>query len=399
MNNISIKTSSYIFDGKIANFLQSDDRVFVSPRGTYINRGVLFETQHSELKSILGEMKFDADAYIESDIKPFIVFAKHFKDTPKTDSTIDIPCEMIHIDSNNRITHFYLSASKAGLLSDTPSEFTYPKTIEIVSEESREEFCEKIEIATKKIANSDLEKVVLARQIKMKSDSDFDSRLIISELISTQPGCYVYSVDNFIGASPELLVEKFSRTISLLPMAGTRKRHAHVGDDDIDVADLQTNAKDLSEHAFLIENILEKLNGVAYDIAASASPKVIRLPHVSHLVTPINASVASDVDLFQLIDLLHPTPAVGGTPLNSALETIDALENFDREVYGAPVGWVDSSGDGQCAIALRCAKIEDNVATLFAGVGIVLESDPEDEFNETQAKFGPMRDALLNIVR
>lgn len=148
-------------------------------------------------------------------------------------------------------------------------------------------------------------------------------------------------------------------------MAGTRKRHAHVGDDDIDVADLQTNTKDLSEHAFLIENILEKLNGVAYDIAASSSPKVIRLPHVSHLVTPINASVASDVDLFQLIDLLHPTPAVGGTPLDLALETIDALENFDREVYGAPVVRLDSCWRWPMCDCFTFAKIEENVATLL----------------------------------
>lgn len=395
IDNINIQSTSYMFNSKMSEFLKPDDRIFISGRGTYINRGVISQIEQSVAIELLNDLSSNIE--IDSDVKPFVIFAKQFNDNCDVPIMISFPKEIIHIDTNNRVTHFVLEpvASEA----DATIELHYPHSIEIISEESREIFCDKIGNATKKIANTDLEKVVLARQIKMRSDVAFDSRLIVSELIDSQPESYIYSIDSFVGASPELLVEKFSRTISLLPMAGTRKRHARVGDDDIDVADLQTNTKDLSEHAYLIENILTKLSSVAYDIAASPSPKVVRLPHVSHLTTPISASVKNDVDLFQLVNLLHPTPAVGGTPLNLALETIDELENFDREIYGAPVGWVDANGDGQCAIALRCAKIEGKVATLYAGVGVVLESVPEDEFDETKAKFGSMRDALLNIVR
>ena len=374
----------------MTSFLHSSDKVFISSRGTFINRGNIGSISHDEIHDFLVDVAINTEN--TSDIKPFIIFANKFIAEAKV--MVDIPRDMIHIDSNNRVTHFVLGEENI----ENGQDCEYPHSIEIISEESRKVFCEKIELATKKIANSDLEKVVLARQIKMRADVDFDPRLIITELIDSQPGSYIFSVNSFIGASPELLVEKFSRTISLLPMAGTRKRHARAGDDDIDVADLQTNAKDLSEHAFLIENILSKLKDVAYDIAASPSPKVIRLPHVSHLTTPISASVTNDVDLLKLVNLLHPTPAVGGTPLNLALDTISELENFDREIYGAPVGWIDSNGDGQCAIALRCAKLDGKIATLYAGVGVVLESHPENEFDETQAKFGPMRDALLNIV-
>lgn len=379
-----------MFTGDMTSFLHSSDKVFISSRGTFINRGNIGSISQDEIHDFLVDVAINTEN--TSDIKPFIIFANKF--IAEAMAMVDIPRDMIHIDSNNRVTHFVLGEENI----ENGQDCEYPHSIEIISEESRKVFCEKIELATKKIANSDLEKVVLARQIKMRADVDFDPRLIITELIDSQPGSYIFSVNSFIGASPELLVEKFSRTISLLPMAGTRKRHARAGDDDIDVADLQTNAKDLSEHAFLIENILSKLKDVAYDIAASPSPKVIRLPHVSHLTTPISASVTNDVDLLKLVNLLHPTPAVGGTPLNLALDTISELENFDREIYGAPVGWIDSNGDGQCAIALRCAKLDGKIATLYAGVGVVLESDPENEFDETQAKFGPMRDALLNIV-
>jgi isochorismate synthase len=397
---MNITVNSYMFKSDMTKFLQSDDRIFISSRGTYINRGTNGSIEQNEIHDYLAEI--EKHLVSTSDIKPFIIFANHFNS--EKNIAIEIPKEIIHIDTNNRVTHFILNTDISELdfaqnSKDTNEQLVYPQSIEIISEESREVFCKKISQATKKIANSDLEKVVIARQLKMRADVNFDTRLIISELIDSQPQSYVFSIGSFIGASPELLVEKFSRTISLLPMAGTRKRHARIGDDDIDVADLQTNAKDLSEHAFLVENILTKLKDVAYDIAASEVPKVIRLPHVSHLTTPISATVDNETNLLNLVELLHPTPAVGGTPLNLALEAINELESFDREVYGAPVGWIDSNGDGQCAIALRCAKLDGKLATLFAGVGVVLESEPEKEFDETQAKFGPMRDALLNIVK
>lgn len=401
-SSINFSSSSYMFNGNLSNFLEPSDRIFISTRGIYINRGGSQIVTQNDIGKTLTKLETlinSEETNISFDVKPFFIFSKDFDSNSSTKVEVLLPDEMIHIDPNNRVTHFIISKAESDTEQITNDILLYPHSIEIISEESREDFCDKVEQATKKIANSDLEKVVIARQINMRSDVNFDTRLVVAQLIDSQPQSYIYSINNFVGASPELLVEKFSRTISLLPMAGTRKRHARTSDDDVDVSDLQTNSKDLAEHAFLVDNILSKLSTVAYDIAASPTPKVLRLPHVSHLTTPISATLFKHVDLLQLVNLLHPTPAVGGTPLDLALDTIDELENFDREIYGAPVGWIDSEGNGQCAIAIRCAKIVGNVATLFAGVGIVLESNAESEFDESQAKFGPMRDALLNIVR
>ena len=342
LDNLNVETISYMFDQTMEDFLQIDDRIFISSRGTYINRGLIDHVDHNKAKNALLEisLKLQLGSELGTDIKPFIVFAKGFNSKPDSPIMVDFPREMIHIDVNNRVTHFSLNSDNFSTQNtDEDNVFLYPHSIKIISEESREIFCDKVNKATKKIANTELEKVVLARQIKMKADVSFDPRLIVSELIDSQPESYIFSINSFVGATPELLIEKFSRTISLLPMAGTRKRHARIDDDDNDVANLQTNSKDLSEHAFLIENILSKLSTIAYDIAASSTPRVIRLPHVSHLTTPISASVSNDVDLLKLVNLLHPTPAVGGTPLDLALDTIRELRLHPRATDPGRCRW------------------------------------------------------------
>jgi menaquinone-specific isochorismate synthase len=209
----------------------------------------------------------------------------------------------------------------------------------------------------------------------------------------------VYSVDGYVGASPELLVEKFSQSMKCLPMAGTRRRHARVDEDDADIADLATNIKDRNEHRAVIDDILANLKSIARDVTASDVPHVVRLPHVSHLTTSVTGTVSVETSLLDLVGVLHPTPAVAGTPTKRALELITDIEDFNRGNYGAPVGWLNASGDGQSAIALRCARIEGSHARLFAGVGIVAGSDPESEWEETKAKFSVMRDALMNITQ
>lgn len=258
---------------------------------------------------------------------------------------------------------------------------------------------EKVRTILKHIEVGEVTKVVLARQLFVSADVPIDLRLLVTQLMDTQPESFVYSVNGFVGASPELLVEKFSRAIRCLPMAGTRRRHARIDDDDADIADLQTNVKDRAEHSVVIDDIVKKLGDIANNVSASNVPHVVRLPHVAHLATSVTATADIHTDLMEFVDALHPTPAVAGTPTLRAMEIITDVEGFSRDNYGAPVGWINASGDGQCAIALRCARVQGAHAQLFAGVGIVAGSDPLAEWNETQAKFGVMRDALLNITQ
>lgn len=377
---------------ELSKFIRNDDSIFISARGIYINRGYLETCSSNGIHQELSNAK----GTLVNDQRPFIVFSKEFTDKG-IPQQLRFPAEMIHIDSNNWVTHFVFDGNLPS--ADNDAEIEHPHHIEMVSPESKDQFVDKVRLILKNIEAGVVQKVVIARKLNVTADINIDSRLLVSELVKSQPESYIFSINKFVGASPELLVEKFSRSIRSLPMAGTRRRHARTDVDDADIADLQTNSKDRKEHLVVVEDIVRKLESISDNVTSSSTPHVVRLPHVSHLTTSISANASSEIDFLSIVDILHPTPAVAGTPLNQALEIINDIEGFDREIYGAPVGWFDSSGDGQCAIALRCAKIEENKATLFAGVGIVEESNPEAEWDETQAKFGVMRDSLMNIAQ
>lgn len=394
------EVKNYMLEDKLTSILDKDDNLFVSPKGIFICKGILDTFKPQDIVSVLESLKGE----LTNDIKPFALFGLPFTRNSSSATLFDqvaLPKEMIHVDEHNWVTHFYISDN----LNDRSTQqnknqaIEHPHQIEIMSPESKDQFIDKIEIALKNIETDNIKKVVIARQLNVFADIEIDSRLLIKELIDSQPGSFIFSYKNFIGASPELLVEKFGETLRCLPMAGTRKRHARQDDDDLDIADLQTNSKDNIEHKVVVEDILEKLKKFSKNINYSKTPHVVRLPHVSHLATSISATSNQNTTLLDLVVGLHPTPAVAGTPTDTAIDLVDQIEGFDRGLYGAPVGWVNSLGDGQCAIALRCAKIDGKKAQLFAGVGIIQGSVPESEWNETQAKFGVIRDAMMNIAQ
>lgn len=385
-------------ENRLCDILSIDDKVFISSRGTFITRGVCTQVERREVREVLQQYTTQ-----QFDQKPFIVFSEVFDprfDEQDQPGMIDIPREMIHISPTRWVTRYVLSEEEspaAGL--KTFRAPIAPHHIELSSPETREQFAEKVTSILKYIEAGEIEKAVLARQLSVTADIEIDARLVIEELIDSQPESFIYSINGFVGASPELLVEKFSQSIRSLPMAGTRKRHARIDDDDASIADLQTHHKDKSEHAVVVDDIVAKLTETVDEVSASDTPHVVRLPHVAHLATEITARSNEALTLFDLVHVLHPTPAIAGTPTQSALDIISDIEDFTRGTYSAPVGWMDSSGDGQCAIALRCAHLQGKHAQLFAGVGIVEGSDPASEWDETQAKFGVMRDALVNITQ
>lgn len=394
MSSYTCESTLYQFSSNLDSFLKIDDRVFISSHGTFISRGTIAKVGQLELAGILSDLKSP-----DTQRQPFVVFAEDFDSV--NNRLIDLPSEMIFIDNNDWVTHFLISADNSSpqISAIDTSRAENPHYIEMMSPESKDQFIDKVQTVLKHIEAGQVEKVVIARQLNVTADIDIDTRLLIAELIKAQPSSYVFCIDGFIGASPELLVEKFSRSIKSLPMAGTRRRHARIDEDDAEIADLINSTKDLNEHRVVVENIVANLEAVTDNVHSATAPHVERFPHVAHLATSITATAKDNTNLFDIIDAIHPTPAVAGTPTSAALQIIRDIEDFDRKIYGAPVGWIDSNGDGQCAVALRCAYVDGNMAHLFAGVGIVHGSDPELEYDETQVKFGTIRDALMNITQ
>ena len=243
------------------------------------------------------------------------------------------------------------------------------------------------------IGRGALEKVVLAREVYVEADRDFDRAAVLSLLLRTQPGCTVYAHGSFVGATPELLVARSGADIVSRPMAGSIP--AGFDADDAAVRGLLASAKEGREHAILVEAVRDGLSPFTTGVSVGP-PEAVRLPSVTHLATTVAATLSDPATTaLDLAVALHPTPAVGGTPRTAAVDAIRGIESFERGRYGGPVGWVSADGDGEFAVALRCALIEGSCAYLYAGAGIVAGSDPDAEWAETQAKLEPMMRVLV----
>lgn len=245
------------------------------------------------------------------------------------------------------------------------------------------------------IEQGTISKAVLAREVIVEADAPFAIHRILARLRATQGGCFVYGINGFVGASPELLVRRSGLEVESSPMAGTAPRGATASDDDAAVDALQHSDKNAREHQVVVDAVRDALAPHCQTLHVPDQPDVVRLPTVSHLVTNVRGTLHSSVSALDLARALHPTPAVNGTPSDAARDLISRVEQFDRGTYGGPTGWVDANGDGAFAVALRCARIDDTTAHLFAGAGIVAGSDPHLEWAETQAKLEPMLRALV----
>lgn len=251
------------------------------------------------------------------------------------------------------------------------------------------------------IAAGEVSKVVLARDIAGSVPSDADLRRLARALASGYPDCWTFAVDGLIGASPETLVTVSGGTVTARVLAGTTPRGANADADTAASLALATSAKDQDEHLYAVQSVLAALRPHTSALAASEQPFTLKLPNVFHLATDVEGELSGHASALDLVAALHPTAAVAGTPTDAALAVIRRLEPFDRGRYAGPVGWVDSRGDGEWAIALRCAQFDlaggdaDGIPLrAHAGAGIVAGSDPEAELLETRVKFRPIVDAL-----
>jgi menaquinone-specific isochorismate synthase len=251
-----------------------------------------------------------------------------------------------------------------------------------------------VAMAVARIKAGELGKVVLARDLNATAPQPIDIRVVLRRLAARYPDCYTYTCDGLTGATPELLIRRDGTRITSLVLAGTAPRGSTVVQDEAIAAALLASKKDTAEHAYTVESVREVLAPLCDRLDIDRTPWLLTLANVRHLATDVSGTLAGDTSALAVAAALHPTAAVGGTPTAVAMELIRELEGMDRGRYAGPVGWVDSRGNGEWGIALRCAEVTGATARLFAGCGIVAGSDPVAELGETQAKFRPMQDAL-----
>jgi menaquinone-specific isochorismate synthase len=249
-----------------------------------------------------------------------------------------------------------------------------------------------------RIRSGELGKVVLARDLYATAPEPFDTRLVLRRLAARYPDCYTFSCDGLTGATPELLIRRDGRQITSLVLAGTAPRGGTAEQDLTFGAGLLASAKNQSEHVYAVDSVRDVLAPLCEQLDIEPGPSLLRLANVQHLATAVRGvltpAAAADRSALALAAAQHPTAAVGGTPTGVAMDLIRELEGMDRGRYAGPVGWVDGRGNGVWGIALRCALLSGPSARLFAGCGIVADSDPAAELAEAQAKFRVMQDAL-----
>ena len=249
-----------------------------------------------------------------------------------------------------------------------------------------------------RIRSGELGKVVLARDLYATAPEPFDTRLVLRRLAARYPDCYTFSCDGLTGATPELLIRRDGRQITSLVLAGTAPRGGTAEQDQTFGAGLLASAKNQSEHVYAVDSVRDVLAPLCEQLDIEPGPSLLRLANVQHLATAVRGvltpAAAADRSALALAAAQHPTAAVGGTPTGVAMDLIRELEGMDRGRYAGPVGWVDGRGNGVWGIALRCALLSGPSARLFAGCGIVADSDPAAELAEAQSKFRVMQDAL-----
>lgn len=245
-----------------------------------------------------------------------------------------------------------------------------------------------------------LDKVVLARTLELTAAEPVDPAVVLRALAGSDPLAYLFATDlpdggTLVGASPELVVSRTGRTVALHPLAGSAARSPDPAVDAARAAALGRSAKDLREHALVVDAVVEALRPLCRGLDVPAAPSVVGTARMWHLGTRITGELADPaVTALTVAEALHPTPAVCGLPRDAARQAIAELEPFDRGFYSGLVGWVDAAGDGEWALSLRCAEVRGRELRLFAGAGIVSASEPAAELAETRAKFRTLLDAL-----
>jgi menaquinone-specific isochorismate synthase len=274
----------------------------------------------------------------------------------------------------------------------SPGEFTYSD-----GSISTDAWKDRVAQAIIRIEKTGVDKVVLARDLVATTSADIDARPILKKLAAEYPSTWTFAVDGLVGATPELLLRLSKGMVTSRVLAGTIPKTGEDAKDLALAASLARSSKDLEEHEYAVRSVADALEPFCSSTNVPESPYVLHLANVMHLATDVTGALIKSkqrVDAFSLLNSLHPSAAVCGTPRNIAFDIIDEIEGMNRGRYAGPVGWIDASGDGELGIALRTGQISGNEIRIYAGCGIVAGSNPEKELEESAAKMIPMRSAL-----
>ena len=385
-----------------ADLLSSNSSAFIYEHQGLIGWGEALRLEASGPNRILDLDQLWRDTVIDAEISNEVNLAGSglisfgsiaFSASSPTTSVLVIPRVVIgKHDDSLWMTTINISEADALDLIDLASEFV-PASFE-PGQITREQYKLNVEKALEAIEAKQIEKVVLARDIKATVTKDFNINTALKKLESKFDTCYIYSVAGLFGASPELLVKVQHSEVSARVLAGTAGRGTDPGVDQAIGSALVESPKNRAEHKFAIDSLVTSLEEFCVEINVDAEPFSMALPNLWHLASDVKAVLNSNSSSLQIVNALHPSAAVAGTPRDKALEVIEEIENVDRGRYAGPVGWLGADGDGVWAIALRGAQLKDETLTAFAGCGIVAGSDAQAELEEAILKFKPIVDAL-----
>jgi menaquinone-specific isochorismate synthase len=274
-----------------------------------------------------------------------------------------------------------------------------PDAFSLTPSMSHDQWCALVADGVADIRRGALDKVVLAREVMVRANRDIDVPSVLARLAALYPSCVVFSIEGFIGASPELLVRRSGASVASHPLAGTIPRSGDPAADEVLGTALLNSVKERAEHRFVVDDVALALGPLCSRLEVPDGPSIVPLRNVSHLGTRVSGTLAGPADsrptALDLAARLHPTAAVAGTPRAAALDWLAQREGFARGPYAGPVGWVDARGDGEWMVGIRSAVIDGATARLFAGVGVVADSDPAAELAETQLKLQALLAAVV----
>lgn len=275
---------------------------------------------------------------------------------------------------------------------------TNPAKLLEMKEISPQQWKQTVDEVVEDLKTGSLKKVVLARELRLLFDHQVKADVILENLYNQQRDSFIFvfesNGDCFIGATPERLVKKQGKNVFSTCLAGSIRRGNNEKEDHILGQTLLNDQKNLNEHGFVVEMIKEALEESCEEIILPDKPQLMKIRDIQHLYTPVIGKCQKDASLLLLVERLHPTPALGGLPKQEAVEKIRQVEELDRGFYAAPLGWVDYQGNGEFSVSIRSGLIQGKEASLFAGCGVVANSDSESEYLETSLKFRPMLRAL-----
>jgi isochorismate synthase len=273
-----------------------------------------------------------------------------------------------------------------------------PAVASITDLPAREVWSRRVGRLTAAFARGGPEKVVLARSKRVTATAPFAPAAVLRRLAADHAESTIFAVGwgdrCFLGATPELLASTRGTTVRSASLAGSRPRGRTPEEDAALAAELLASEKDRREHDLVLSAVVAALSPLCRSVEVAPQPAILRLPNVQHLLTEVAGRAKAQGTLLHLVERLHPTPAVGGVPRPAAMAAIRRLEARPRGWYAGTLGWVDASGDGDFAVAIRSGILRGRSALLYAGCGIVAGSDPEREYAEAEVKFAPLLSAL-----